>query len=266
VGSLAYREAMPTVDADGLAGHYETAGSGETVAFLGDAGLGPWQWGALFEGIAGPRRALVWDLPGTGRSDPPGGPLDVDRLVSVLESVLAHAGADRAHLVGAGLGGMVALRYARRFGRARSLALLGTAAHGGRVNEEALRALHPDSRTAEALRDSLSGAFTPAYGAQTDAIDAVVNWRRDEDATGDALAAQLDCLLAFDAGPLYERSVPALVCHGVDDPVIPTAAGESLAEGLPNARFVPIAGRHLAYFESGPAVADRLDGFLDRVG
>lgn len=257
---------MPTVDADGLAIHYETAGSGETVAFVGDAGFGPWQWSALFEELAGPRRVLVWDLPGTGRSDPPVNGLDGDRLAAALESVLGSAGADRAHLVGAGLGGMVALRYARQFGRARSLTLLGTADSGERVNEAALDALHPESRTPEALRDSLSGAFSHAYRTHGDAIDAIVRWRRDEDARATALEAHLDCLLAFQAGPLYDVELPALVCHGVDDHVIPPAAGESLAKDLPDGRFVPVAGRHLAHVESGPAVADRLDAFLDAAG
>jgi 3-oxoadipate enol-lactonase len=265
VGYPAYREVMPTADADDRSLYYETAGSGETVAFVGDAGFGPWQWGALFEQLVGPRRALVWDLPGTGRSDPLEYSLDVDRLAAALESVLASAAVDRAHLVGAGLGGMVALRYARRFGRARSLVLLGTAGSGAAVDERALRALHPESRTVTSLRESLSGAFSPAYRAESAAIDAVVNWRRDEDATGDALEAQLDCLLEFDAGPLYEIDKPALVCHGVDDPVIPRAAGESLADGLPDASFVPVAGRHLAHVEAGPAVADRLDAFLESV-
>ncbi len=256
---------MPTVDADGLVTHYETAGSGETVAFVGDAGFGPWQWGALFEAIAGPRRALVWDLPGTGRSDGPRNRVDVDRLAAALESVLGSADADRAHLVGGGLGGMVALRYARRFDRAVSLSLLGTAASGGQVNEAALRGLHPELRTRKSLRKSLSGAFSPAYRSQHDAIDTVVNWRRDEDAKGDALETHIQATLAFDAGPLYEIGERALVCHGVDDPVIPQAAGESLADGLPNAVFVSVAGRHLAHFEAGPAVADRIVAFLDRV-
>jgi pimeloyl-ACP methyl ester carboxylesterase len=256
---------MPSADAGGLELYYETAGSGETVAFVGDAGLGPWQWGALFEGIAGPHRALVWDLPGTGRSDPPTDSLGVDRLAAALESVLAAAGADRAHLVGAGLGGMVALRYARRFGRARSLTLVGTANSGDRVDGTALRALHPHSRTPEALRESLAGAFTPAYRSHRDAIDAVVDWRREEDATGEALEAHLAATRTFEAGPLFEIDAPALVCHGVDDPVVPPAAGEALADGLPDATFVPVAGRRLAHFEAGPAVADRLDAFLDRV-
>lgn len=257
---------MPSIDADGRSIHYETAGSGETVAFVGAAGLGPWQWGHQFEGVAGPREALIWDLPGTGRSEAPSGALDVDSLAADLESVLGAAEVHRAHLVGAGLGGMIALRYARDFGRARSLALFGTAASGDEVHESALRAMHPDSAERDLHRASLAGAFSDAFRHQEDIVARIVDWRQAEDATGDALGWQLDAMLGFEAGPLYAVDRPAIVVHGVDDPVVPAAAGEALAEGLPRGEFVPVVGRHLAHVEQGPAVTDNLVAWLDDDG
>jgi len=256
---------MPTVDADGRSIHYETAGSGETATFVGDAGLGPWQWGHQFEGVAGPRQALVWDLPGTGRSDPPRGALDVDSLAADVERVLAAADASRAHLVGAGLGGMVALRYAREYSRARSLALFGTAASGDAVDEAALRALYPDTAGPDLLRASLAGAVSERFRDREDILARIVDWRRAEDATGEALGWHLDAMLDFEAGPLYEVGLPALVFHGVDDPVVPPVAGETLAEALPRGEFVPVDGRHLARFEHGLAVTDRLVAAFDEI-
>jgi 3-oxoadipate enol-lactonase len=256
---------MTTVTREGVDLYYETAGTGETVAFVGDAGFGAWQWGHQYEAVAGPREALVWDLPGTGRSDAPAGPCDVDTLAADLEAVLGAAEAARAHVVGAGLGGMVALQYAREYGRARSLALFGTAADGGAVDEAALRALHPDLADETAVRESLSGAFSAEYLERAVGIDRIVEWRRGADARGDALAAQFDAMCGFEAEPLHEVTLPALVFHGDDDPVVPPAAGEQLAEALPGGEFVPVAGRHLAHVESAPAVTDRLVGFLDRV-
>lgn len=256
---------MPTVDADGCALYYETDGSGATVAFVGDVGFGAWQWSALYDGVAGPREALVWDLRGTGRSDAPPGPYDVHRLAADLEAVLAAADADRAHVVGAGLGGMVALRYARKYGRARSLTLVGTARTGEAVDADSLRALHPDSDDPAALRASLSGAFSPEFLARSEIVERVIEWRRDEDASGDALEAQIVAMLSFAAGPLHEVGLPAIVCHGIDDPVVSPATGEALADGLPHGEYVPLTGRHLAHFEVGPALADRLVGFLETV-
>jgi len=257
---------MATVDAAGCSLYYEADGDGEPVAFVGDVGWGAWQWSAQHGGVAGPRKAIVWDLRGTGRSAAPPGPYDVDRLAADLEAVLGAAGADRAHLVGAGLGGMVALRYAREFGRARSLALFGTAATGEAVDAAALRALHPAERTPAALRASLAGALTEAFrDAHPDLVERLLEWREREDAPPAALEAQIAAMLAFEAGPRHEVGLPALVCHGDADPVVPPAAGEALAEDLPRGEYVPVAGRHLAHLEAGPAVTDRLLGFFDRV-
>ncbi|MFC7134656.1 MULTISPECIES: alpha/beta fold hydrolase [Salinibaculum] len=256
---------MPTATREGVTLHYETDGDGETVAFVSDVGYGAWLWGWQHGAVAGPREALVWDLRGTGRSDAPPGPYDVDALAADFEAVLADAGVQRTHVVGAGLGGMVALRYAREYDRARTLTVFGTAASGDAVDGAALRALHPDDGSG--LDDSLDGAVTPAFReARPDLVEQIREWRREEDAVGAALDAQMAAMTGFEAGPLYELSLPALVCHGVDDPVVPASAGESLAEDLPRGRYEPVEGRHLCFVEHSRAVTERLLEQLDEYG
>ncbi|MXR50737.1 alpha/beta fold hydrolase [Halovenus sp. WSH3] len=256
---------MYTTTEDGVDLYSETAGEGETVAFVGDCGFGAWQWAWQYDALAGPYETLAWDLRGTGRSDSPAGPYDVDRLAADFEAVLADNSARRVHVVGAGLGGMIALRYAREYGRAASLALFGTAPRGAAVDLDALRALYPDPDDRErsgAVRDSLSGAFSPAF-RESDAFEQVVDWRREEDALGDGLAAQIAAVEGFETGPLYELTVPTLVFHGLADPVVDSAVGRELAADLPRGEFVPVEGRRLAHVEHARAVTDRLDGFVD---
>jgi pimeloyl-ACP methyl ester carboxylesterase len=91
----------------------------------------------------------------------------------------------------------------------------------------------------------------------------VVAWRREEDASEAVRTAALGALRAFDAGPLYELTTPALVLHAVDDPVVPFDAGEALGDGLPNGRFEAVEGRRLAHAEFSAAVNDEVLGFLD---
>lgn len=253
---------MATVTAESTTLYYETGGepARPTVAFLPDAAFGPWQWGWQVQALSGARHTVTFATRGTDGSDD-GGPYTVERFAADLEAVLADAGVDRVHLVGAGLGGVVALRYAREFGRARSLALFGAAASGERVDGDALSALHPADPTR--YRESLGLAFTDRFLAETGVVDDVVAWRRAEDATGDARDGHLAAALAFDAGPLYEVDQPALVCHGVDDPVVPVAAGRDLAADLPRGRFQAVEGKRCCYAESAPAVNDALDRFLD---
>jgi 3-oxoadipate enol-lactonase len=253
------RTGVPTTTHDGVTLYYETDGEGETVAFISEAGYGAWQWGWQPPSIAGVREALVWDLRGTGRSDAPPGPYDIDTLAADFEVVLREAGVRRAHVVGAGLGGMIALRHAREYDRGRTLTLLGTAPRGEAIDVDALRALYPDGDDVPACRESLAGAFSPAFRQErADLVEQICEWRQAEDADPAALDAQVDAMTSFEAGPLYELTVPALVCHGVEDPVVPPAAGEQLAEDLPRGTYEPVAGRHLAFVERARAVTDRL--------
>ena len=256
---------MPTTTtSDGAELYYDVTGSGETVVFVGEAGYGAWQWGWQHGKIAGPYEALVWDLRGTGRSDAPPGPYDVDRLTRDLEAVLSAAGVRDVHLVGAGLGGMIALRYVRAFNRAATVTIFGAAASGDAVNERALRDLHAPPDDSGALENSLTGAFTGTFmAAEPGLVAQICEWRREEDADSAGFTAQADAMLKFDAGALYELTVPALVCHGLDDPVMPVEEGESLAEGLPRSEFEPVEGRRLCFIEHSVAVTDRLLAFLD---
>lgn len=258
---------MPTTTRDGVSLYYEAEGDGETVVFVGEAGLGAWQWAWWYDELAGPYETVVWDLRGTGNSDAPAGPYTVDQLAADLEAVLAAVEARRAHVVGAGLGGMVALRYAREYDRARTLTLLGTAPRSAAVDVDQLDALHAgaavEAGDRQAVRDSLSVGFSEDLLADEELVEQLSAWRLAEDASPAGFEAQVAALRGFEVGPLYELTLPTLVCHGVDDPVVAHDVGRRLAEDLPRGAFESVAGRHLCHVEHATAVADRFDGFVD---
>ncbi|WP_396610952.1 alpha/beta fold hydrolase [Haloferax sp. S1W] len=253
---------MPTAVSDGVELFYDTDGDGETVAFIGDAGYGAWQWGWQHAAVAGPYESLVMDLRGTGRSDAPAGPYSVQTLVDDVVAVLADAGVRKAHLVGLGLGGVVALEVARTTSRARSLTLCSTAAHTVDIDPAPLYGAPNDP---DALRESLVPALSDEFRAeQPGVVDQIVEWRGMEDAAPDAWAAQTAAIAEYDADPLYEVTVPTLVVHGSDDPVWPADGGRKLADELPKGRFEEIDGaRHLATVEQSRIVNDTLVTFLD---
>lgn len=255
---------MPTVTTRETELTYEVTGEPDrpAIVFVPDAGFGPWVWGWQSPQLTGPYRTVVYATRGTDGSDADG-PYDVDTLATDLEAVLEDAGVRRVHVVAAGLGGMVAIRYAREYNRARSMTLLGTAAVGDRVDDAALSALHPTDHTR--IRESLSLAFSDDFLSETGLVDDVVAWRRKEDAVGDALAGHLDAVRRFEAGPLHEITLPALVLHGVDDPVVPLDAGRELADDLPRGRFEAVEGKRCCYVEHSAAVSDAIDRFIDTV-
>ena len=255
---------MPRIEVDGTGLRYELAGEGDrpAIAFVPDVGFGPWVWGWQAPELAGPYRTLVPATRGTDGSDPTG-PYTVDRFAADLEAMLSDADIRRVHLVGAGLGAMVALRYAREYGRARSLSLLSASASGDRIDRTALSELHPSDP--DRFEPSLSLAFTDQFLEATGLGERITEWRRSEDATGEAATGHREAAIGFDSGPLYELSVPALVCHGVDDPIVPMQVGEALAEGLPRGRFEAVEGKRCCYVEHAAAVTDVIDEFVSDV-
>ncbi|ELY59524.1 alpha/beta hydrolase fold protein [Natronococcus amylolyticus DSM 10524] len=258
---------MSTVSNDGVSLYYRREGEngdkGEPVVFVPEAGLGGWSWGWQHAALTGPSETVVWDLRGTGRSDAPSGPYSMRTLVDDLETILAAVDARNAHLVGAGLGGAVALAAARESTRIATLSLLGTAARGEAFGLEPLLA-SPDDRAA--LRTSLESALSAEFReSQSEVVDGIVDWRVDGDATSEGWEAQLAALEGFDARDwLVEVTQPTCVLHGTADELVSPEASRELASGLPRGEFVPLEGAgHLVGIERSRTVNDWLLGFLE---
>ncbi len=254
---------MPTTTNGSVSLYYDCQGSGEPVVFVAEAGLGGWSWGWQHRAIAGPYEAIVWDLRGTGRSDAPPGPYTLETLVSDLEAVLSECAIRSAHLVGCGLGGVVALTAAHMTSRVETLTLFGTAASGDEYDLDPLFA-PPDDRAA--LRDSLSAGLSEEFlESQPEVRDGLVDWRATGDADRPGWEAQTAALDGFDATDwLVEITQPTQVIHGSADELVSVSAGRELAGGLPRGEFVELDGAgHLCFIERSRTVNDRLNTFLE---
>lgn len=234
----------------------------EAVVFCGDVGLGAWQFGWQHAALAGPHTVITPETRGVGRSDAPPGPYGVTDLAADLDAVCAAEGIRNAHLVGYGLGGMVALTAAASSSRPASVALLGTPPAGDAYNHAAVWADPADPTAVEgSLNALLSVDFREAH---PDALSRIAEWRLAEDADREAYEAHRAAVDSFDlTDALFEITTPALVVHGTDDTVCPVTAGETLAEGLPRGEFHAVEGaRHLVGVEASAAVNDLLVGWL----
>jgi pimeloyl-ACP methyl ester carboxylesterase len=252
---------MPVARNAGVGLYYEVDESDvhdAPVLFVGDAPYGAWQWGWQHAAVAGPFETIVADIRGSGRSDAPAGPYAVGDLVADAQAVLADHGASSAHVVGCGLGGMVALELARVSSRPRTVTLLGTAAHGDGLD---LGPVYADPDDPDGLASSLAAVLSREFlDAHPDAVERIVEWRAAEDADAEAFAAQRAAVEAYDGrDSLYEITTPALVVHGGDDHVWPPVRGEALADGLPRGSYVELDGAgHLVGVERSRVVNDHL--------
>ena len=178
-----------------------------------------------------------YDMRGSGLSDRDVSELSFDGWVSDLEAVIEHLGLDQFALLGLGfLAGPIAITYA--------------ASHEERVTNVILSSAYLDGselttpeRGQKAVEEVSKHGFPFAIEKmETDELEA----RRDtarilrEGAPLAVQGAVARAMLSVDTSHLVERlSMPTLVMHGRDDPIVPFALGRALAARLPNASFVP---------------------------
>ncbi|MFB6201098.1 MAG: alpha/beta fold hydrolase [Halorhabdus sp.] len=253
---------MPTTTNGDVSLHYAVEGSGPSVVFVNDAGFGAWLWSYLQPQVAGPYRTVVWDLRGTGDSDAPTGPYALETLVDDLDAIVEAIDARHVHLVGMGLGGVIALEYARHHAQVASLAVIG-AAEGEAIDGDALSSLAVPRDDPDALGQSLDVAFAPdVVETHAAAIDRIAEWRADDDADPAGWEAHRAAWTEATISDRYEITTPALVMSASDDRIVDPAATARLAEDLPRGRHRRIDGGHLAAVSENQVVGDELLAWL----
>ncbi len=206
-----------------------------------------------------------YDRPGSGLSDRTGPP-PADRAaeVAVLAGVIDSVGADRVSLFGASSGCPVAATYAAgNPDRVDRLVLYGGYARGSDIASPAAReSMIALVETHWGLGSRvLADVFLP--GANSRERDAFARYQR-RSAPRELAAQYLRSVYDLDATDrLASVSCPTLVLHRRGDRAIPFALGRDLAERVPRARFVELAGEeHFPWRGDTDSVARAVDRFL----
>ena len=101
-------------------------GDGPPLVLLHSSGEFAALWQRVIGGLAATHRVIAPDLPGHGASAAPAGPLGADRMLAWLGELLSQTCPEPPVLVGRGLGGAVAARFAAGHGdRVEALVLVG---------------------------------------------------------------------------------------------------------------------------------------------
>lgn len=221
-------------------------------------------WDGVVARLPGFRHVRV-DLRGHGLSDAPPGDYALATLADDALRVLDRVGIAAAVVLGVSIGGQVALQAALRAPeRVAGLVLLDTAARIG------------DRAGWEARRDEVRAG---GLAASADAI--VGRWFPPASRARDPLAPRgyrnlllrtpvdgyLGACAALRDADLRERTSevdrPALVVCGAEDTATPPQLVRGLAEALPDARYVEIAGAgHLPCLDAPDEVAAHVAAFL----
>lgn len=238
---------------------------------------------AWYDQLASFARVLLFDKAGVGLSDPVPKVRSIEDRATEIEAVMDAAGFDCAAIMGISEGGPAAVWFAAtRPDRVKALLLTGTFAFTGLDWDDA--EMSP-AAVSERLRSTVGEGYAPS-AEQVARLQPFARAVRSNWGTGEALhvllpsvksLAQLGMLERMSASPGMARvtiesafridvrpvlptiAVPTLVIHATDDP-IPVQSGRYLADHIPGARFVEIAGHDHAPFLSDP---DRINRMIE---
>jgi 3-oxoadipate enol-lactonase len=245
---------------------YTEAGAGALtpIVFLHGVGSDKSVWHPQLDHFGRTRRAVAFDYPGYGDSDPAPRGTTRDDYASAIISGMHELGIDRAHICGLSLGGVVAIAmHHADSDRCASLILSDTFA----VHPEG-RAIYERSVTASENLGAMAEARVDVVLAQPAAPSVrreVVETMSRIDPTAYCIGAEA-VWLADQRDRAEEIRVPTLVLVGDQDLVAPPELSNELVDLIPNARMQMIRGAgHLGNLEKADEFNRLIEEFVREV-
>jgi 3-oxoadipate enol-lactonase len=213
-------------------------------------------------------RVVTYDMRAHGTSPAPAGPYSLDDLVDDLVALLDRLGAERAHLAGLSLGGMVGLRLAAREpARVHRLAVLCTSAKTEPQGFLDRAAAVRSGGTAPLAPAIAARWLTPGYAAEhpelVARLESMIAGCDDE---GYACCAEVVAGIDL-RDDLARITVPTLVISGAEDQALPPEHQQAIADGIPGAELLTVSpAAHLANLERTLEVTGALLAHFDAAG
>ena len=212
-------------------------------------------------------RALAWDQPGYGGTEPVE-PYELEQVATALKRSI---GGEPAILVGHSMGGFVAQEAYARFPECvRALVLCFTsAAFGGGGSDFARQFIAARIAPLDEGRSmaEIAARLMPTMrGSRSDAGGLALAERIMAAVPPETYRKAVRLLTTFDRrGHLENIRVPTLLVAGGDDRVAPAAVMERMAQKIPGAEFVLLEGcGHLGPMDQPDPFNEALAGFLER--
>jgi poly(3-hydroxyalkanoate) depolymerase len=222
---------------------------------------------AALDGI----EVVAFDVPGIGGSPAPTVPYRYSRLVRLTDRLLATLGYEgQVDVLGLSWGGMLAQQYAYANGeRCRRLILAATSSGSIMVPGEFSAVSHLGDSRRYADPEHFKRIAPKIYGGalrdRPDLIDHHI--RRVRPPRGVGYFYQLTALWGWTSLPwLHRLRQPTLIMAGTDDPIIPLANAQVLANLIPRSKLFTVDDGHLFLITRADEVAPVILRFLtDRV-
>ena len=253
---------MPKAKINDISISYKVHGQGEPLVLI--MGLGGAKWSWIFQTLAFKKfyQVITFDNRGVGRTDKPSEPFTVKTMADDTIGLMDHLGADRAHILGVSLGGMIAQEIAINYPERVNKLILGCTTSG--LDDEINREDY-DSKLPETfgLKDDFSIkdiqnldlrnvdfskvmshltrlAFNKRHYrillAQLSKLYVKINGYN-------GLIGQLEAARKHSTlDRLHMIRAPTMVITGTEDRLVPPHSSETLAEKISNAKLVKVEG------------------------
>jgi class 3 adenylate cyclase len=226
---------------------------------------------AFYERLASFSRVILLDKRGTGLSDPvaPGSAPTLEQRMDDLRAVLDTVGSETAAFFTGSEGGPMSLLFAATYPeRTRALVLYGSWARAIRGPDYPYGYTRAEFEELVALVEQhwgqarLLDRIAPTLAEVPEAIEAMSRYERlsATPATAGALLR-----MAFEGdirSVLPVVNVPTLVMHRTSDQFVAFEHGRYLAEHIPGAKLIELAGEDHAHWDLTDRIAEETETFL----
>jgi pimeloyl-ACP methyl ester carboxylesterase len=267
---------MPFAIINNIRMHFEVGGKGDPVLLINGLSAPAANWALQAKALAPHFTVVTFDNRGVGETDLPGEPVySTGQLADDAAALLKHLKIARAHVVGASMGGTIAMEMALRQPRlVRSLTLACTWAEGdGRFLHtlESWISLAYRVPIEERYRHMLyPWLFTPEFFAKKENVELAFQRSMADpyQTKAEAIDRQGRGIMAWNGTRLAKLGgvrVPTLVLVGKDDILTPPAFSRQVARAIRRARLVVMPGGHGFFLEHADQFNRTLLRFLKSV-
>lgn len=237
--------------------HYEALGRGRPLIFI-HGWLGSWRyWVPAMDDLSDRYRTYALDLWGFGDSDRRSDGYSMDSYVALIQRFMDELGLWQAPLIGHGLGGVVALRFASSMPeRVQQLMMVSLPLSSASVGRSLTGISNGDRDIAARILGRRQASAYPEVNMEADKTDAT------------AIANSVRAVLSLDLQEDLDLvQTPTLLVYGRNDPVVEPPP-EDWEDGFEeNVRFIFLDEcRHFPMLEETNKFNRLLRGFLDTGG
>jgi 3-oxoadipate enol-lactonase len=261
---------------NGIRIHYEVTGAGDAVLLLNGLGSPAVSWALQVKAFAPHFRVVTLDNRGVGESDLPPDPVyTTAQLADDAATLLRQLKIDRAHVIGASMGGTIAQELAIRHQKAvRSLVLActwteadarflatvsawGSLVHRVPVEERFRHVLYP-------------WIYSPAFFEKKENVEQAFQraLAYPHQSKPEAIERQARGVLEWNGTRvkrLGDVKAPTLVLVGKDDILTPPSFAKAVAKGIKKARLSVLPGGHGFFLEEAEVFNRTVIRFLKSV-